>query len=293
LTTRRRVASPPPGAPANTFLGLSGALCDPARARYVVLPVPYERGSARQGGAREGPQALLRASHHLERFDEEVWGEPCAAGIFTAPPFRSAEPPEAFMKGLAAAAGAHVSRRRFVVTLGGERTLAEGPVAACAGAFADLSVLRFSAGADLRAEAEASRRSTATRLARHARVVQVAVRQLSQEESRRLNRGRVKTFLGRGGGDAVVEALTEAVYVSFSLDALDPSVAPGVAEPVPGGWGWDEALGLIRTVAERRRLVGADVTELSPLPDEGVSEFTAARLVYKIIAYHWRGEHPK
>ncbi|MHC4408456.1 MAG: arginase family protein, partial [Planctomycetota bacterium] len=91
---------------------------------------------------------------------------------------------------------------------------------------------------------------------------------------------------GRDWMDDAIEKLPENVYVTFDVDGLDPSVVPGTGTPEPGGLGWWDALALLRRVFEERSVVGFDVVELLPEPPSRVSDFAAARLVFKMLAYH-------
>ena len=75
------------------------------------------------------------------------------------------------------------------------------------------------------------------------------------------------------------------VYLTVDLDALDPSIMPGVGTPEPGGLSWYELTDIVRALSESTNIVGADIVELAPVPGNVVSEFTAARLAAKIIAY--------
>ena len=69
------------------------------------------------------------------------------------------------------------------------------------------------------------------------------------------------------------------------MDGLDPSIAPGVGTPEPGGLGWRQTLDLLRRVCAERQVIAADITELMPIPPNHVTDFLAARLAYKLIAY--------
>lgn len=294
MTTRIRHAPDEEHLPLpNTFLGVQHPL---EEARFVVLPVPYERTTSYKKGTREGPSALLRASHQVEYFDEEVWGEPWEAGIHTAPPYSPPDDAPAFLKGLTDRVARYLELDKFVISVGGEHAIAEGPVAAYARKFKGLSVLHVDAHADLRASYEGTKYNhacAAYRMKKHAPLVQVGIRNISETEHPFVNKGNVRTFLMHetldfpNHYDAILAALSDTVYITFDLDGFDPGIMPGVGTPVPGGLSWFDALGLIRRVASEKRLVGADVNELCPLPNSVVSEFTAARLVYKIIAYVW------
>jgi agmatinase len=81
----------------------------------------------------------------------------------------------------------------------------------------------------------------------------------------------------------VLEALSDEVFVSFDLDALDPSIMPATGTPEPGGLDWYEAVDLLKAVAGRARIVGFDVVELAPIAGQVASDFLAARLTYRLI----------
>src|SRR4029077_9746136 len=73
----------PTGLPHN-FGGLDEAFGALARARALVLPVPYDFTTTYQGGTRSGPRAILAASQNMELWDEEV-GAVYRSGIHTLP----------------------------------------------------------------------------------------------------------------------------------------------------------------------------------------------------------------
>jgi agmatinase len=123
------------------------------------------------------------------------------------------------------------------------------------------------------------------------RIVQVGVRSVAQEEMRLCNGDKVKTHFAMQTRDfaraipRIVDQLGELVYLSVDLSVFDPSVVPCSGNPLPGGLGWYDVLDLIREVARRKSIVSADITELTPMPHQSVSELAAARLAYKIIGY--------
>ncbi|RPJ07175.1 MAG: hypothetical protein EHM28_08090, partial [Spirochaetaceae bacterium] len=84
---------------------------------------------------------------------------------------------------------------------------------------------------------------------------------------------------------SVLEKLSRNVYITIDLDAFDPSIMPSTGTPEPGGLPWYPVLSFIRTVISNRNCIGFDVVELCPngLPH---AEYLAAKLVYKLIAYH-------
>lgn len=82
---------------------------------------------------------------------------------------------------------------------------------------------------------------------------------------------------------------TEKVFLTVDLDGLDSSVLPGVGTPQPGGLNWHQLTGFLRRLSQQHQLIGADVVELCPIPNSVVSEFTAAKLTYKILGYYADG----
>jgi len=280
--------------PAN-FLDLPAELSDPATARTVVLPVPYEATTTYGRGTAAGPSAIVAASAQVEWFDEELGAEVVRAGVATLPPVEPAATPEEQMARIRAAAAPVLEDGRLLLSLGGEHTITVALVAAAAEAHPGLSVLQIDAHADLREAYQGSRLSHACVMRRvleiTPRIAQVGVRSYSREEREQCPRQAGRFITPRrvredpGWVEAALELLGETVYVTVDVDGLDPSEAPGVGTPEPGGLHWGEATALLRRVAAERRVVAADVVEVRPIPPSNVTEFLAARLACKIIAY--------
>jgi agmatinase len=85
--------------------------------------------------------------------------------------------------------------------------------------------------------------------------------------------------------DAVVEKLTDQVYVSFDVSAFDPSIMPATRAPEPNGLFWDEVMRCLKKVGQKRKIVGCDVVELAPINGLRYPDIAAAKLVSKILNY--------
>lgn len=70
------------------------------------------------------------------------------------------------------------------------------------------------------------------------------------------------------------------IYLTFDIDAMDPSIAPGTGIPEPGGFSHDEALELIDSLFSSLNIVAMDVVEVSPLLD--INDITS-KLAISII----------
>ncbi|MDH4182706.1 MAG: arginase family protein, partial [Nitrospinota bacterium] len=155
-----------------------------------------------------------------------------------------------------------------------------------------LTVVQFDAHTDLRDQWQGSPYSHACVMKRVidlAPIVQIGVRNISRGEWNFLKKSGHPVYPAweiAGRTDWIpdmVEKLTDDVYITFDLDCLDPSVVPGVGTPEPGGMGWAQVCSAIRAIGERRRIVGADVMELRPLPGSNQSEFAAAKLCFRLL----------
>ncbi len=266
-----------------------------AEARIVVLPAPLERTVSYGGGTRHGPAAILRASCQVELFDEETgrpyWGP---RSLHTLPPVAMTTDPEQSVAAIAAAARPAVDAGKFLLTLGGEHTVTAGAFRPVARKYPGVGVLIFDAHLDLRAEYDGtpwSHACVARRLIEEhdARIEWCGIRSVSPEEFEYIGAKEIRPFYAheldpeRRWIPGLVERLPERVYLSIDIDGLDPAYVPGTGTPEPGGLGYRDLLALIRAVAARRHLVGADIVEVAPIPGQQVSEFTAARVAAKLL----------
>ena len=277
----------------NTFLALDPREHSLERARVVLLPVPYDATTSYRGGARDGPSAIIQASRQMEDYDPELGREPSAAGIYTAPELEPhAGGPEAMAARVTEAVDWYAAQGKLVGVLGGEHSVTPGAVRAVSKETDGVSVLVFDAQADLREEYQGTALSHASAVRRtleYAPLTLVGVRSMTGGEADLARERHIPLFM-RGAGpitdvDAIVDSLSANVYVSFDLDAFDPSFMAAVGTPEPGGMEWWETLRILRAVGERRRIVGFDVVELAPAQGPEACAYTAAKLVYKLIAY--------
>jgi agmatinase len=280
----------------NNFLGLPGRYSRYETARFAVLPVPYDSTTSFQTGTRNGPAAILEASKQVELFDEELEAECHRSGVATL---------DAVMPNMAGPAAMHeelfkfarkiVRDGKFLLALGGEHGISSALVRAVLSRHKKLSVLQIDAHCDLRDSYEGTPYSHACVMRRvldlGASIVPVGIRNVSAEEHRFLKGKRIPLVTARECQmddtwiDRVLDALGDTVYVTVDVDGFDPAFAPGTGTPEPGGLHWFDVTALLRLVCAEKNVVGADVVEVMPIPGQAVTEFLAARLAYKIIAY--------
>ncbi len=278
------------------FLAFEGQDCDYERAKYAVLPVPYDATVSFQTGTRWGPKAILTASAQVEDFDLEYGRDFTGCGITTLMPVElSAAGPAESHEAIFKAARRVVKDGKFLISLGGEHSITSGLVRAVKTKHRKLSVLQIDAHADLRAQYQGTPYSHAAVMRRvwemGVPVVSVGIRSYSTEEHRFMKKQGIEPITPRQMLEDVdwliraVDGLSENVYVTIDIDGFDPAYAPGTGTPEPGGIDWFQVNDLLKAVAMSRRIVGADVVEVMPIPGGMQTEFLAARLVYKLIAH--------
>jgi len=280
----------------NNFLSLEPPFADYNRARFVILPIPYDATTSFRPGARFGPAAIITASEHVELFDEELGDEFHHCGIATLEALApNANGPHAMHEDVYEYAGRVVQDGKTPIALGGEHSITSGFVRAVAAKHRSLSVLQLDAHTDLRAAYQESPHSHAAAMRRVLEyantLVPVGIRNYSEEEHHFMQEAGIvpitarRCHLARDWIDTVVGNLTDEVYITIDIDVFDPAYAPGTGTPEPGGLDWYQVTGLLRRVAAEKTVVGADIVEVIPLAGQVVTEYLAARLAYKLIGY--------
>lgn len=281
----------------NNFMGLPARYSEYKRARFAVLPIPYDSTTSFQVGTRNGPAAIIRASQQVELFDDELEGEYYKAGIATMDPLLpEMAGPKEMHEAIFDAARRIVRDGKTIVGLGGEHSVTSGLIRALKAKYKKISILQFDAHLDLRNEWEGSPYSHASVMRRcldlGADLVSVGIRNVSAEEHQFVRKAKnVEVVTARQAHmddewvDRAIDSLGENVFVTIDIDGFDPAYAPGTGTPEPGGLDWYQVTGLLRLVAAEKNIVGMDVVEVMPIPGQAVTEFLAARLIYKLIGY--------
>jgi agmatinase len=266
----------------------------------VILPVPVDRTTSYVSGTRHGPHQILQASSHMELWDEEMRADVHGIGLCTLPemelPFGEMEP---LLDEIERVGYEIIGRDKFLVSLGGEHSITPPLVSAAVRKYPGMSVLQIDAHADMRDAYMGTKHNHACAMRRclhYARLTQVGIRSLSTEEAEILPKLNTTVFYDVSMRedprwiDRVVDSLAADVYVSIDVDAMDPAIMPATGTPEPGGLSWPEITTLLRTVAERRRIVSADVVELSPIPGMVAPTFLCAKLIYKLLTYRFASD---
>lgn len=277
------------------FGGIPPEFCNYDKSAIVILPVPFDATSTWIKGADRGPDAILEASANMELYDIETDSQVYLKGIFTAEPILEPSSPEILADKVREQVLKYLDDGKFVVTLGGEHSVTIGVAQAFAERFKGLSVLQIDAHTDLRPEYEGSRFNHAcvmSRVRELCPIVQVGIRSMDIIEKPFISPDRIfyaKDIVGAHGFwiDNVLNKLTDKVYVTIDLDGFDPSILPATGTPEPGGLAYYDVLRLLRTLIQRKQLIGFDVVELCPIDGNKASDFLATKLIYQLLSYQF------
>jgi agmatinase len=285
------------------FLG-SEIVPDYDQALVVILPIPYEATTTYRRGCEHGPAALLQASHQLECYDEELDREICYdVGIYTNPPIADTRngqrvSPLEMLAVTQKTIQQLIAENKFVIALGGEHSITAGVVEAYRLSYSDepFTVIQIDAHGDLRHEYEGSIYNHACVMRRIVDMglptLQIGIRAICKEEADLIKEKELNVIRAREIARdpnwmerAFSSIKTRRVFLTVDLDGIDPTLIPGVGTPEPGGLNWYSLTEFLRRLCTSHDLIGCDIMELAPIVDAVVSEFTAAKLTYKIIGY--------
>ncbi len=278
------------------FLGINDKSND--KENVVVIPFGLEKTVSYGRGTSKGPKEIIKASHQVELFDEDLNKEPYKnIGIRTLKPFPIKKNILDALKQIENINKFLLNKKQFPLILGGEHSLTPGAIRPFIKKFRKICLLHFDAHADLRNSYNGNKFSHASAIRRclddpNVSVISFGIRNISSSEISFLNKNkkRINIFWAK---DKLKWNLNrfkkiiknKTVYLTFDVDGLDLSLMPATGTPEPGGLFWDETIKIIKMAAQFSHIVGADINELSPIKGFDSYNFLAAKLAYKIIAY--------
>ena len=278
------------------FLGIDNKFIK--KEKVVVVPFGLEKTVSYGGGTSKGPKEIIKASHQVELFDEELNKEPYKKiGIKTLKFFSIKKNITDALRQIENINEILLNKNKFPLVLGGEHSLTAGAIKPFIKKFKKICLLHFDAHADLRNSYEGNKFSHASAIRRcmdnsGVSVVSFGIRNVSASEISfiKKNKNRLNIFWAKDKHKWNLNKFkkiikNKKVYLTFDLDGLDSSLMPATGTPEPGGLFWDETIKIIKIAAQFSHIVGADINELSPIKGFDSYNFLAAKLAYKIIAY--------
>ena len=278
------------------FLGIDNKFS--IKEKAIVVPFGLEKTVSYGGGTRNGPKEIIKASHQVELYDEELNCEPYKKiGIKTLKPFKIDKNIKKALKKMSSINQEILNKKMFPITFGGEHSITPGCIAPFAKKYKKLCLLHFDAHADLRESYNGEKFSHASAIKRcldyqNISLVSFGVRNISESEIPYLkkNSSRINIFWAKDKPKWNLNKFkklikNKTVYLTFDVDGLDSSIMPATGTPEPGGLLWDETLNIIKIAAKNSNIVGADINELAPIKGFNSYNFLVAKLAYKILSY--------
>jgi len=280
----------------NGFLGIDNKFN--FKEKVIVIPFGLEKTVSYGGGTKNGPKEIIKASHQVELYDEELHCEPYKKiGIKTLKPFKIDKNIKKALKQISNINEEILNKKLFPITFGGEHSITPGCIAPFTKKYKNLCLLHFDAHADLRESYNGEKFSHASAIKRcldnkNVSVISFGIRNISQNEITYLKKNsyRIDIFWAKDKAKWNLKKFKQLiknknVYLTFDVDGLDSSIMPATGTPEPGGLFWDETLNIIKIATKNSNVVGADINELSPIKGFNSYNFLVAKLAYKILAY--------
>ncbi|MBP9748346.1 MAG: agmatinase [Candidatus Pacebacteria bacterium] len=276
-------------------------------AEVVFVSAPYEQTASSHKGTVAGPSAVIeQLNHQIEFFDRKskknvtdfvkIGHEDLGEDLNKLSPVENAFKIENACQEL-------IKKDKFVFMLGGEHAVSVGHLRALSKKYnpKDVTILHIDAHCDLRNDdsdyndEEPSDLAHSTVMRRASELgfplVQVGIRTYSEDEYKYFsNKKNNVTVFEWGTGfkipsiSKIVSSIkTKYLFISVDVDGFDPAHMPGTGTVVQGGLEWWYGVSLLEQAIAKKELVGADIVEVSPLPDSQLTEYGAAQLAYTII----------
>ncbi|MDB4539907.1 agmatinase [Saprospiraceae bacterium] len=275
-----------------TFAGIAKKYGQYETASILLQSIPYDCTSTWGKGADKGFSAFLDAADNMELYDIETESEVYLHGIHLLEELKDFSSPEQMYNHVYAHTKELLLTGKFLTFFGGEHSISIGILQAFYENYTDLTVLQIDAHADLRPEYLGSKYNHACALydaSKNCNLIQVGIRSLDSSELQHLDKYKCywahEIQVQSNWIDDSISQMTNDVYITLDLDALDPSIMPGTGTPEPGGLGWYELINYLKRVFEEKNVVGFDIVELAPIKGNRASEFLAAKLYYKMLSY--------
>lgn len=281
-------------------------------ADVVILSAPYEKTASSRKGTVNGPKAVIKMlDSKLELFDrkyKKLISQYINIAEYDLGNISSLTPQKALDK-ISAECSKLLDKDKFIFLLGGEHSVSLGLLTALSKKYnpKDVTVLQIDAHCDLRND-DSDYSDDPTNLAHSCvlrrthelgyNLVQVGIRTYAKMEYDYFtkNKNTIKVFeFGNGNKTPAISEIlksikTKYVYITIDVDGFDPAHMPGTGTPVQGGLEWWYGVELLDKVSSTKKLIGADIVEVSPQKESVLTEYGSAQLVYNIIANKFKSK---
>ncbi len=265
----------------------------PEDALFHIVQAPYEDNISYGRGTAKGPSAIIEASQYLEIFGGDR--EPANMGIYTATALKCEGRQEDVIEEISAAISKALKFDSIPVLFGGEHTVSIGMAKALFKKYGDeFGVIQFDSHCDLRPHYYGNRFSHACVMRRiredfGSAIMQIGTRAYCEEEDKYRKKEKIRHISAAKIAEKGVpkrilpKKFPHKVFITFDVDALDPSIMPSTGTPEPGGLLWNDTMKILKLIAREAEIIAFDVVELAPIKGLHHSDYSAAKLAYSIM----------
>lgn len=264
------------------------------KSKYVIIPIEYEKDVTYGKGASNGAKEIIKASKHLEYYDEQFDIEGYTNGIRVLEPLNLMnEEPKKAMKIISEKV--REQKEKFIIGVGGDHAVTTSLIN---GIEDDFDVIVLDAHADLRYSWNNSKLNHACvcrRLCKKHGVGVIGTRSMDTSEKEFLEENKnaymIKAYeYDENKLNELLSKLKDKVYVSIDVDVFDPSFIRNTGTPEPGGFFWNDIINILKIIFKKKSIIGCDVVEFAPTQNFESEAYSLAKLIYKIICLNENGK---
>lgn len=263
--------------------------------KIVLITVPYDYTSTWIKGASRGPSAFLEASKNMELYDIETNSEVYKNGIFLKELFHIKNKSKDLVNNIYNITKKYLLKKKYITIVGGNHSISIGSIKAFSKMFSNLNIIQLDAHTDLRPSYKNDPYNHACsmyEISKNHKLIQVGIRSMSIKEKKYIKNKYIfyasEIYKNNNWIKKIIEIVSSPIYITIDLDVFDPSIAPSVGTPEPGGLFWYETITFLSSIFKKKNVVGFDIVELSPNNNEKSTAFLAAKLYYKLLSYKFK-----
>ena len=280
----------------NGFLGLSSEI--KSKNKVLVIPFGLENTVSYEGGTKMAPKKIIKASHQVELFDDELKKEPYRKfNLKTLKEEKIKKNLGQALEQLTRIINKTLNLKYFPIILGGEHSITPAIIKSFKKNYSKLTIIQIDAHADLRNQYLGNKNSHACAMRRcldfkNVNIIGIGIRNICKEEFEfvKKNKERIKIFWSKGFSKKNITTIknlvkNKNVYLTFDVDGFDSSLMPATGTPEPGGLFWNDTLDILKSIFKNSNVIGADINELAPKQNLHACDFLTAKLIYKMLSY--------
>ena len=278
------------------FLGLPNEI--KSKNKVLVIPFGLEDTVSYEGGTKIGPKKIIKASHQVELFDDELKKESYKKfNLKTLKEEKIKKNLGQALEQLTRIINKTLNLNYFPLVLGGEHSITPAIIKSFKKIYSKLTIVQIDAHADLRNQYLGNKNSHACAMRRcldfkNVNIIGIGIRNISKEEFEfaKRNKNRIKIFWSKDLSKKNIAKIknlikNKNVYLTFDVDGFDSSLMPATGTPEPGGLFWNDTLAILKSIFKNSNVIGADINELAPKKNLHACDFLTAKLIYKMLSY--------